>query len=483
MLKNLICKPLAQIASFPKYKLLATQLPCFKHFSSKANNYFTSTKFNDLALSATLKQALEKNNLQHLTTIQNLCLQPLLEGHNAVLHAETGSGKTLCYIIPILNKLLSDKASPQEESKKVKGALILAPNKELCAQIYDFLKILDTQDTIKTVRLGSLGSEEIEGVSKEKGNGTQSSLQTQNIVKNVNWDDIDVLISTPVQLANLLEVKDLQEPSNINPQFVAVDEYDVLLGNPAMGKATISVLVRLTSSRSQIYGRQNRERQFFLCGASAPRRVGSVILQEQIQALFKKIQTFQTEGFHKLPKNIKYEYIDIKKDLPFEKELILLQKLLKLSEAQKILIFCNSIEKVDAVYQFLIEKEESCVAFYAGMSAEERIEVLSKFNNEDIRILIATDLASRGIDFKNVDQVIQFHFGANAVAVLHRAGRTGRQGRDGVMTSFVREKDELLASMIGDLVENNEGFESAFSHKRSLRKKERRRIKDLENDE
>eukprot|EP01017_Pseudomicrothorax_dubius_P046033 TRINITY_DN8053_c0_g1_i1.p1 TRINITY_DN8053_c0_g1~~TRINITY_DN8053_c0_g1_i1.p1 ORF type:complete len:133 (-),score=26.36 TRINITY_DN8053_c0_g1_i1:101-499(-) len=109
------------------------------------------------------------------------------------------------------------------------------------------------------------------------------------------------------------------------------------------------------------------------------------------------------------------------------------------------------------------------------MSAEERIDVFAQFEAEaNLRILVATDLAGRGLDFRNVGHVIQFDFATHMTPLLHRIGRTARVGRSGRVTSFVRPGQDLLPPLFDEIFENKLRFDPHFSHKRSLRKKQQR---------
>jgi len=452
-----------------------------KHFfsSSSSDPFFSKQTFSKTELIPDLKKSLQTNGFDHLTKIQELSLPSLLDGQNAILQAETGSGKTLCYILPILNHLFPNLASKSQERSvhSPTGALVLAPNKELCTQIYSFFKIFDPQNQLNILRLGALNQSTPSATFQKKAEESAN----ESVTHLVNWGELDLLISTPVQLANLLKIQDKTNPYNINPRTVVIDEYDYIFGDVSLAKATRSLLKRFNDPKWAKVREAHEKRQFILCGASAPRKIGSISLEDEVKFWFQDIKTFRTQAFQKLSERIKFEYIEIEKDTTEETELLMLNKLIKISASKKIIIFCNSAQKTLQVQDSLTFHGVKSVVFSAGMSVDERVEALAQFNNdnENVRVLISTDLGSRGLDFKDVDHVIQFEFATHATQILHRAGRTGRAGNKGTFTSFVRPKDELLMSRLNEMLDDEEkGFEGAYSHKRSLRKKERRRIKE-----
>jgi len=451
------------------------------------NSYLTSEKFADLQLSADLKQALSQKNIEYLTPAQKLALPKLLQGTNALLQAESGSGKSLCYILPILNSLLSKKKSSSSASSKIKGALILAPTKELCTQIYSFFRALDPENKVNITRLGSLThfAPVVPHLDQKNSEEFLRDISFQNVVNTVSWGEVDILVTTPGQLEDIMAVKDKKDPYNLNPRIVVVDEYDILLGEETLGKSTRNILRRFAGVYKSIFADVNRERQFILCGSSSVRRSNSSIsVEEELRDTFKDFEVLQSERFGKLPQNIKYEYVDVYKGSPVEWELMTLKDTVEKSSAEQILIFCNSGDRVRQVYDYLMKAGINTSTFYGNMPTEERIHVLAKFKRENVRVLVASELASRGVDFKTVDHVIQFDFGLSASSVLHRAGRAGRCGKSGVFTSFVRERDSPLVSRIKTAVANDESLEGTPSGiKRNMRRKETKRIDEGEGEE
>jgi len=473
-----------QQPSFSKYhndlSLIYNPSSSFSTTQPPANSFTTTEKFADLQLSAYLKQTLSQKSIEYLTPAQKLALPKLLQGGNALLQAESGSCKSLCYLLPILNSLLSKNKSSSSASSKIKGALILAPTKELCTQIYAFFRALDPENKINITRLGSLThfAPVVPHLDQKNSEEFLRDISFQNVVNTVSWGEIDILVTTPGQLEDIMAVKDKKDPYNLNPKIVVVDEYDILLGEETLGKSTRSILRRFAGVYKSIFADVNRQRQFILCGSSSVRRSNSSItVEEELRDTFQDFEILQSERFGKLPQNLKYEYVDVYRGSPAEWELMTLKDTVEQSSAKQILIFCNSGDRVRQVYDYLTKAGISTSTFYGNMPTEERIHVLAKFKRENVRVLVASELASRGINFETVDHVIQFDFGLSASSVLHRAGRTGRCGTSGVFTSFVRDKDSALVSRVKTAVANDESLEGTPSGiKRNMRRKETKRI-------
>jgi len=454
-------------------------------FSTTANNndYLTSQKFADLNLTTYLKQALQQKNFEYLTPVQKLALPKLLQGANALVQGDPGSGKSLCYILPILNALLS----PSSSSSKIKGALVLAPTKELCTQIYSFFRALDPENKINITRLGSLThfAPVVPHLDQKNSEEFLRDISFQNVVNTVSWQELDILVTTPGQLEDIMAVKDKKDPYNLNPKFVVVDEYDILLGEETLGKSTRTILRRFAGLHRSIFADINKQRQFILCGSTTARKTSSSItIEDELSETFKDFEVIQSERFYKFPKTIRYDYVDVHRGSPFEWELSMLRDVLQTSSAQKVVIFCNSGERVRQVYEYLTDIGEKTSTFYGNMPTEERIHVLAKFKRENLRVLVVSELASRGIDFEGVDHVIQFDYALSLSSVLHRAGRTGRCGKSGVFTSFVRDKDQPLVTRVKNAIQNDESLEASSSSgvKRNMRRKDSRRIDESEED-
>jgi len=439
--------------------------------------YFTSKKFTELDIKPNLKQALQNQGYKYLTEIQALSMDAILKGKNSLLLSETGSGKTLCYVVPIINQIYKRLAQP-ENKNPMRGALILAPTKELCSQIYATFRKLDQEHIIRITRTGSIMhiAPVVHLLDQRIDPDQLREISQQNMVNALTWSEWDVVVSTPVKLDNLFSMKDKKDPYDVNPKTVVLDEYDLLLGEENIAKATTNILRRFAGVHKSHFGETNKERQFILCGATSPRKVGGINIQDEVKNWFVDLQVFKSEDFHKFSERIDCESVDVPDGILPEKEVAMLAKVIQSSTANKIIVFCNSMQRVQLVHEYLTRKGEMCLPYFASMPEEERMNVLSKFNSPEFnyRILAATDLASRGIDFVGVEHVIQFDFGTNITAIMHRAGRTARIGKKGRFTSFIRPKDELLYSRFQEILKGKLDIEAVFSHKRSLNKKEKK---------
>ena len=446
------------------YKHLLPQLFCTAVIRQSSKN------FDNLDINANIKQSLIKNGFESLSKAQSLALPKILEQKNTIIHAEPGSGKTLSYVIPILNHIFSRSKSKKHLNEEMKGAIIVAPTKEICIQIYSFFRILDPQNLAQITRAGSL-SHFVPIVPYLDQNSPENIVREvafKSIVSTVEWKTLDILITTPSQLESILEAKDKTDAYNVNPKYIVFDEYDLLLGEEGLAKPCRNVLRRFAGVHKSLFGEKNKERQFIFCGSYPLKRSVGEELKNSIDSL----EVVQTDDFQKLCSSIKYSSNFIQKQSNSEEELDTLLDVVNSSSGGQKIIFCTNSMRVKLVYDFLTKHQYKCLPFYANLPTEERINVISRFKNNQFEVLITTDLISRGITLQNVNHVIQFDFALNAAGVFLRAGCIGQHRKDGWFTSFVRERDGSLASKFKEIVENeNDLSTSELQGGRSSRKK------------
>ncbi|KRW99455.1 P-loop containing nucleoside triphosphate hydrolase [Pseudocohnilembus persalinus] len=409
-----------------------------------------------------------------------LSLKNCLENKNVIVTAETGSGKSLCYIIPVMNKILNqqDKYNQIKQDINIpinniqKGAIILAPTKELCAQIYAMIRALDKKNRIFIQRMGSI--QQIAPISSNEYSQEQlRQMSFQNVVNGVNWNNTDILVSTPSQLEQILQVKDKQDPFEVNPATIVIDEVDLLLGESTLSKSTMDILKRFSFAQNKIFGKENLERQFILAGATLPKKIKKHNTKDLFNLWFSQPYFIESENFHKIPPTIEFDNIDIDDFLAEYEDLTvqdLLVKEIQKSKSKKIIVFCDNYNTVQQIVDHLEQHKITSAPFYGSLSTEARMNILNDFHIGQFQVLVATELVSRGHCFEGVEHIIQFDFPKDAVSFLHRVGRTGRLGEKGKVTNFIREKDQFFFSKISQVLQNRVSIEQAFSRKRSLKK-------------
>jgi ATP-independent RNA helicase DbpA len=347
--------------------------------------------FSALALSPPLLQVLSELDFQTVTPIQAQSIPVLLQGKDLVGQAKTGSGKTAAFALPLLEKVRLQHRQLQ--------ALVLCPTRELCAQVAGELRRLGR-------RLPGLQVLALAG-------GQPVWPQVNALEKGAH-----VAVGTPGRILDLLERKALDTRQLAT---VVLDEADRMLD---MGF------------------REDMER---ILGATPPTR--QTVL---FSATFPPTIEAMSRAFQKQPVRVTVaEEADAAPDIqqlcytcePEEKTALLLRVLRQYQPASAI-VFCNLKATVTELTRALSEARVGADGLQGDLEQLERDRVMAKFRNRSIRVLIATDVAGRGIDVEALDAVINFDLPSQPEAYVHRIGRTGRAGRRGLAISLATPREE-----------------------------------------
>lgn len=365
------------------------------------------TTFNDFKLIGSLRATLRDKGFLTPTEIQNLTLSELLNGHSVVGLAETGTGKTLAYVLPVLNilKTLENEGDFVKEESRPR-AIVMVPTRELGEQVAKVFKTF-THETRLRIR-SLLG-------------GT-----TMNVAKRNVAGCFEVLVATPSRILQLME----HGLSLEDVQLIVFDEADQMLDDSFI--PTANRLVKACPSHPQMV----------LFSATI-----SPVVQALINKLFANVQVFKSKGSHRVVSTLttKNEIIVKGYRLP------VICDLLDDEKRGKTLVFTNTKAQCDKLAVELQEKGVSCSIFRGGMDRLERRKNLKKFNDGEIDTLISTDLASRGLDFEDVACVINYHLPEEMDNYLHRVGRTARAGKTGLVINFVTARDRELMDKLDRL--------------------------------
>jgi ATP-dependent RNA helicase DbpA len=352
--------------------------------------------FAELSLSPPLLQVLEELEFQAVTPIQAQSIPVLLKGRDLIGQAQTGSGKTAAFALPILQKV-------QLQQRRVQ-ALVLCPTRELCAQVAGEIRRLGR-------RLPGLQVLVLAG-------GQPIRPQLNALEKGAH-----IAVGTPGRVLDILEREALETRRLAT---VVLDEADRMLD---MG---------FREDMERILGVIPRTRQTVLFSATFP---------PEIEALSR---TFQKE-----PTRVTVAEVDAPPDIqqlrytcePQEKTALLLRILRQYQPASGI-VFCNHKATVVELTQALAGAGVSADGLQGDLEQSDRDRVMAKFRNHSTRILIATDVAGRGIDVEALDAVINFDLPFQPEPYVHRIGRTGRAGRRGLAISLVTPRDERKVEAI-----------------------------------
>ncbi|MHA1191973.1 MAG: DEAD/DEAH box helicase [Promethearchaeota archaeon] len=363
------------------------------------NQIDSGLNFADLDLDSEILQAVRDSGYKVPTPIQAHAIPLILKGKDVLGCAQTGTGKTAAYALPILQRLVNTKNNNNVRNKRKIRVLVVAPTRELAIQIKDSFSIYGKYTGLRnTIVYGGVGQ-----------NPQVKKLQ----------QGVDILVATPGRLL------DLMRQGHINLGYVEVlilDEGDRMLD---MGF--------INDIRSIIKSMPIKNRQTLLFSATIPQEVKK--LANSI--LNKPIRIDITPDQPTLEILKQTVFIISKK-----KKQALLEKLLTDKSIKRALVFMRTKHSANRVVKTLKRKGMRTDAIHGDKSQKARQDALQKFRTGNIRVLVATDVASRGIDVDGISHVIQFDLPNETETYLHRIGRTARAGAGGIAYAFC-EEDEL----------------------------------------
>ena len=359
--------------------------------------------FDQLNLSSDSLKILKGLKFENPTPIQEKVIPVALQGNDVMGTAQTGSGKTLSYILPIVEKLrknVNDKF------------LILAPTRELSEQVFSVAKIfLGHGKPFKAINL--IG-----------GKGIFS--QINQLKKNPQ-----IIIGTPGRIIDLLERKSF---SLSKCSIVVLDEMDRML-DMGFGYQVDKIMKQV-----------NKNRQMIMLSATIPaqiRKVSSKYLKNPVNISIENNDVIET--------NIKQKVIET---IPNEK----VNELINQIDQRKgsILIFAKTKIGVDKLVKKLKANSVKASALHGGMRQNKRSKIMQNFRDERFRILVATDIASRGLDVPHIEHIINYDMPQAPEDFIHRIGRTARAGSVGEAVSFLTQKDTRIWKSIERLLNKEE---------------------------
>ncbi|MDD5406092.1 MAG: ATP-dependent RNA helicase DbpA [Sulfurovaceae bacterium] len=346
--------------------------------------------FKDLNISQEAKKTLSILGFETLTPIQVETIPAILEGRDIIAEAQTGSGKTLAFALPLIEKITPQQQLPQ--------ALIIAPTRELCEQISGVIKSISIHKAnLKIVTL--YGGVPLRGQSASLEKGA------------------DIIIGTAGRLNDHLFRKTLVLD---NIQTLILDEADRMLD---MG--FYDDIIKITSSLPT-------KPQGLLFSATYPENIDKLA-----RAILKNPLTVNIETKHKV-KIDEFAYEVKNKD---EAILTVLQSY----KPTSVVIFCNTKVQTDELSDFLLDRDFDVATLHGDFDQRDRNESLLKFSNGSLPILVATDVASRGLDIDDIEMIINYDIPHKSETYTHRIGRTARAGKNGIAISLytTRSKDSL----------------------------------------
>lgn len=346
--------------------------------------------FSSYILHDALLAAIEKMGLQQPTDVQQAVLPPALEYKDMLVSARTGSGKTFAFLIPLIQHLLDDS-----RRKADLQALILVPTRELARQINKHFSLLAEYTGLhSTIIIG----------------GEDPKHQLHRLK-----DNPDVIIGTPGRLLEHM-YRETIDPSGI--QVLVLDEADRML---SMG---------FIDQVKEIAAYCNVQRQTMLFSAS----LNHEHFQSIIDLLLHEPETIILNTIREKHENINYRVILADS---IAHKLALLKHIITEAGSEKILVFTNTREQVDEIGRYMQQQGIIAGTLHGDYEQKQRNAIVSKLRNSDIQVLIATDVAARGLDIPDIDRVIHFTLARTGEDFAHRSGRTGRAEKRGLAIALV----------------------------------------------
>ena len=364
-------------------------------------------QFSELPLHTSILKAVAEERFHTPTLVQQKTIPFVLKKKNVIVCAQTGTGKTAAFALPII-QLLLDKRDTEKREKKIKS-LILTPTRELAIQILEnFISYTKYTDLSTTAVFGGV------------------SLEPQ---KKILANGADILIATPGRLI------DLQIQGNIDLSSIDIfvlDEADLMLD---MG---------FINDVKKIEALCPKKKQTLLFSATIPEKIN-----ELAKTTFKDPVKIEINPDETTAKNIG----QLLYYLPKKNKTDLCLYLLRNTINGKIIIFRRTKFGVDKLEESLLKNGYKVASIHGDKTQSIRNKAIEDFKNKKSNILIATDVAARGIDIVNVDAIINFDLPNVPETYIHRIGRTGRAGKSGIAFSFCSPDENGYIKMIEKLIE------------------------------
>ena len=362
--------------------------------------------FKDLNLIEPIKRALETEGYKESTAIQEQAIPSLLNGMDLLGCAQTGTGKTAAFAIPILQGISLQQKAPV--GRRQIQALIVAPTRELAIQIADSFQTYGKHLDLKTLVIYG---------------GVSQNPQTRDLTKG-----IDILVATPGRLLDLINQKYV---SLKNVKYFVLDEADLML-DMGMLRDVRRIITYLP-----------KEKQTMFFSATMPaeiEKLANSILKNPVKVvvtpLSSTVEIIEQEVY----------YVDK------VNKVNLLIDLLKNKEIISALVFSRTKHGADKIVRALEKDGLKAAAIHGNKSQNARQLALNNFKERKTRILVATDIAARGIDIEELSHVINFDLPEVAETYVHRIGRTGRASHGGIAISFCSYEEKGYLKNIQKLI-------------------------------
>jgi len=359
-------------------------------------------KFDTLNLDALVQRGVDALGFEFCSPIQGRILPHTLNGNDAIGKAQTGTGKTAAFLITIFNDLLSHPIEGERYLGEPR-AVIIAPTRELVMQIASDAEELGRFTGLKTVTL-------IGGADYQKQ------------LAKVNRSPVDIVVATPGRLIDFMERRDLALD---RVEILVLDEADRMLDMGFIPQ--VKRIVRATPRKE--------DRQTLLFSATFTQDIMNLAKQWTFEPITVEIE----------PERVATASVDQRVYLVASRDRFpVLMNLLNDPAVESVIIFANRRDQVRRLYEKLRKEGVQCGMLSGEITQAKRTKTLENFKSGRSKILVATDVAGRGIHVEGISHVVNYNLPEDPEDYVHRIGRTGRAGATGVSISFASEDDAFL---------------------------------------
>lgn len=350
------------------------------------------TTFKELNLNLNTIDGLAKQNITEPTEVQSLAIGKILENKDLLVNAQTGSGKTLTYLLPMFEKIDTTKRETQ--------VLVLAPTHELVMQIVDQAKLLSTNSNMDVTAFSLIGE-----------------VNIQKQIKNIKAIKPHIVVGTCGRVLDLIKQKKLKAH---NIKTIILDEVDSLLSGNNV--TTVKSIIKTTL----------RDRQ--LLGFSASLNDSTI---EICNSIMKEPEVLKTKSDLVINPNINHMYLYGDRRDKFT----LLRKSIAATNPKRAIVFVNDEDSIEAITSKLNHHDYRAVGIFGRMTKEDRKNALNAFKIGKSKILVSSDLSARGLDIVDITHVFNLDFPKSKNEYIHRSGRTARGNRKGDTISIVTNQN------------------------------------------
>jgi len=357
-------------------------------------------KFKDYPISQSIKAQLDVMGFNRPTDIQFRAIKHILKGEDVMAVAQTGTGKTAAFVIPMLNHFL---VKPRGKYAGIRG-LILVPTRELANQISKVVAEIAFQTHLRVL-------------------GLYGGVEQENQIKTLN-EGVDVLVTTPGRMFDL-----------ISQGFVDVSKLEIFV----LDEADLMLDLGFNKDIQDLIRKIPKNRQTLFFTATISKKIKSLAYDVVRDAI-----RIHVSPQNPVSKNVDHAVASIEMD----DKRFFLENILKEYPEKKFIVFARTKVRVERIVAAMARVIVNSEALHGGIEQNDRFAILDRFRSGENNVLITTDVACRGIDIPDMDYVVNYDLPDNPENYVHRCGRTGRGNKRGQALSFCSKDENLLLDAI-----------------------------------